>query len=30
MCEKNQLSFNCNEYDWIMKKNSESLAGATK
>jgi hypothetical protein len=24
MCEKNQLSFNYNKYDWILKKNSEA------
>ena len=23
MCEKNQLSFNYNKYDWILKKNAE-------
>ena len=23
MCEKNQLIFNYNKYDWILKKNSE-------
>ena len=25
MCEKNQLSFNYNKYDWILKKNSEGF-----
>ena len=24
MCEKNQLTFNYNKYDWIIKKNAES------
>ena len=23
MCEKNQLTFNYNKYDWILKKNAE-------
>jgi len=23
MCEKNQLSFNYNKYDWILKKKAE-------
>ena len=23
MCEKNQLTFNYNKYDWIIKKNAE-------
>ena len=26
MCEKNQLSFNYNKYDWILKKNSDISA----
>lgn len=24
MCEKNQLSFNYNKYDWILKKNADN------
>ena len=27
MCEKNQLSFNYNKYDWILKKNSDNKNG---
>ena len=30
ICEKNQLSFNYNKFDWILKKNGESSSNESK